>query len=207
MINLYSGTPGSGKSLDTAISIFRWINTRNRPVICNFQIDTTIFKRKRKGGFLYVPNLFLTPDFLIDYSEQYREKVLHKRKVKEDSILLVIDEAQLLFNSRSWQNKDRAKWLEFFTQHRKLGYYIILACQDICMLDKQIRAIIEHEYEHRKLKNMGIYGNIVNILKGGNTCLCLKTYLPTNDRVGKFYIKIRPKYYMIYDTNNLFNEV
>lgn len=207
MISLFTGTPGSGKSLDTAYMIYKWINLYNDPVVCNFQIDTTIFKKHRKGGFLYVPNQFLTPDFLIDYSQQYQEVILHGRKAKEDSILLVIDEAQLLFNARDWQNQNRAKWLEFFTQHRKLGYYIVLACQDCIMLDKQIRSIIEFEYQHRKLKNMGISGKLVNILKGGNTCICLKQYVPTNERISKTYIKIRPKYYMLYDTNNLFNEV
>lgn len=207
MISLYTGTPGSGKSLDTAYKIYQWINFYNDPVICNFQIDTKIFKKHRKGGFLYVPNQFLTPDLLIDYANQYREYILHGRNIKEDSILLVIDEAQLLFNARDWQSKGRAKWLEFFTQHRKLGFHIILVCQDIMMLDKQIRSIIEFEYQHRKLKNMGIAGKAVNILKGGNTCLCLKRYIPTNERISKFYIKIRPKYFMLYDTNNLFNEV
>lgn len=204
MITLFSGTPGSGKSLDTARMIYNWINLRNRPVICNFQIDTKTFKKHREGGFLFCPNQFLTPDFLYDFSEQYKRKVLNGGRIKEDNILLVIDEAQLLYNSRTWNVKGRAEWLRFFTLHRKLGYHVILACQDIGMIDKQIRSVIEYEVEHRKLANMGISGKVVNFLKGGKTCIAIRTYVPSKMKVEKYYMKIRPKYYMLYDTNMIF---
>ena len=37
----------------------------------------------------------------------------------------------------------------FFSQHRKLGYRVILVAQFSEMIDKQIRALIEYEYIHR----------------------------------------------------------
>lgn len=48
--------------------------------------------------FRYVPNNDLTPDMLYEASRAH----FKGRKVKEDEILLVIDEAQLVFNSRTW---------------------------------------------------------------------------------------------------------
>jgi hypothetical protein len=46
------------------------------------------------------------------------------RRLKEGEILLLIDEAQLMFNSRKWQNISRQGWLSFFSQHRHYGYPI-----------------------------------------------------------------------------------
>lgn len=38
MIDLYSGTPGSGKSLHTAERLYYWLRI-GKPAICNFDID------------------------------------------------------------------------------------------------------------------------------------------------------------------------
>ena len=48
MIYLYSGTPGSGKSLHTA-SVIYWTLKRGVPVIANFAINTGKIKGKKKG--------------------------------------------------------------------------------------------------------------------------------------------------------------
>ena len=95
MIDLYSGTPGSGKSLHVAEKIYYALRL-GRSVICNFDIDVSRIKRKRID-FSYIPNDMLTPDRLIEYSRQH----FAGRRVVEDEILLVIDECQLLFNARA----------------------------------------------------------------------------------------------------------
>lgn len=38
MIDFYSGTPGSGKSLHTAERLYYWLRA-GRPAICNFNIN------------------------------------------------------------------------------------------------------------------------------------------------------------------------
>ena len=82
----------------------------------------------------------------------------------EDSILLIIDEAQMLFNPRDWNAKDRIEWLKFFQVHRHFGFSIILVSQSDMMLDKQIRALIEYEEIHRKVSNYGIRGYLLMLL-------------------------------------------
>lgn len=59
MIYLYSGTPGSGKSLHVTRVIYYTL-LRNKPVICNFPINTQKVKKPQK--YTFVDNLDLNPD-------------------------------------------------------------------------------------------------------------------------------------------------
>lgn len=53
MIYLYSGTPGSGKSLHQADDIF-WDLRLNKPVVANYPINEDLFHKK--VPFIYLPN-------------------------------------------------------------------------------------------------------------------------------------------------------
>ena len=123
MIMLYSGTPGSGKSLHTARDIRDALRLRKMPVIANFDINHGT--RNYGKLFTFRPNDLLTPEWLTEYATSYWKG----RKVREDEILLVVDEAQLVFNSRSWNAKSRKDWIEFLSQPRHYGYKIILIAQ------------------------------------------------------------------------------
>ena len=114
MIELYSGTPGSGKSLHTADLMKRWLTLFKAPVICNFSFNARACKPKGWGSLLIVDNKQLSPDFLVYFSERYRE-LRGWQAVPEEHILLVIDEAQLLFNAREWNKGNRSDWISFFT--------------------------------------------------------------------------------------------
>lgn len=201
MIDLYSGTPGSGKSLHVAQKLYYGLRGQ-KPCICNFEINSdrvmTRRQRKKKAPYLfqYVPNDKLTPEFLIEFARMY----FAGRIVHEDTITLVIDECQLLFNARDWNKPDRKGWLSFFTQHRKYGYHIILVAQFDQMIDKQIRSLVEYEYIHRKMSNFGWRGWILSILFGGNTFVAVKVWYPMNQKVGSDIYHARRKYYRIYDT-------
>ena len=120
MIILFSGTPGSGKSLHTARYIYYQL-LLNHPVIANFAINTKYVKHAEQ--FHYIDNTEITPQYLMDFSAEY----FNGKGVKEDSINLVLDEAQMLFNARSWDAKNREEWNKFFTIHRHFGYKIILS--------------------------------------------------------------------------------
>lgn len=141
MIELYSGTPGSGKSYHATSRIFYWL--RNRKVIANYGLYG--LPEKKSVNFLHRSNENLTVDNLIKFAEEY-----HVQR-KEHQTLIVIDEAGIKFNSREWNNKDRLKWLDFFSQHRKYGFDIVLIAQADIMLDKQLRQFIENEVNHRNL--------------------------------------------------------
>ena len=99
-IDLYSGTPGSGKSLHSAKDIITWFK-KGKPVITNFDVDLSKYP---KAIHTIVDDDELTPDFLADFSHAYfGGRKLTKKD--EDTILLVIDECQLIFNSRDYQKK------------------------------------------------------------------------------------------------------
>lgn len=169
-----------------------------RPVIGNFPVDLSQYKR---AAFTYCPNDRMTPKFLIGYSR----KRFGSKPPKEGSILLVIDECQLLFNAREWQQTGRAQWLSFFTQHRKLGYDIILIAQFDRMIDRQIRSLIEYEYIHRKMSNFGWQGYLLSLFFGGKTFIAVKRWYPLHERLGSELFHARKKLYSIYDSYATFD--
>ena len=198
MITLYSGTPGSGKSLHCARTIKNW-SRLGYPVIGNFPVDLSMHKR---AAYTYCPNHEMTPKFLTDYSL----KRFGDKHPKEGSILLVIDECQLLFNAREWQQNGRAQWLSFFTQHRKFGYDIILIAQFDRMIDRQIRSLIEYEYIHRKMSNFGWQGKILSLFFGGKTFISVKRWYPLHERLGSELFHAKKKLYSIYDSYATFDD-
>ena len=201
MIDLYSGTPGSGKSLHCAFKLYYRIKLHHS-VIANFEINlNAICKHTDNFHFYYVPNWDLTPDYLVDFSRQY----FGSDRVREDEILLVLDECQLLFNAREWQKQGRESWLSFFTQHRKYGYHVILIAQFDRMIDRQIRSLIEYEYVHRKLSNFGIKGKILSLVMGGNTFVSVQIWYPLKEKVGSEFFHARKKFYRLYDSYGQFS--
>lgn len=202
MISLFSGTPGSGKSLHIAEMISNRMTFKKAPIVSNFYANFKHFKKIR-GEYIYIDNSDLTPKKLIEFSNEYSEKI--GRRVKEGEILLIIDECQILFNSRDWGQKDRMAWCSFFTQHRKLGYEIILVAQFDRMLDRQIRALIEYEYIHRKVSNFGIQGKFMSLFFCGKLFVSVKVWYPMKEKVGSSFFVYKKKYSNIYDTFTLFN--
>lgn len=198
MIRLYSGTPGSGKSLHNAKDVINR-SRFGKPVIGNFPVDLSRFK---KANYTYKPNYELTPKFLIEFSQEY----FKGKRVKEGAILLVIDECQLMFNSRDWQQKDRKDWLQFFSLHRHYGYDITLIAQFDRMIDRQIRGLIEYEYLHRKLSNYGFGGKIFSLLFGGNTFVVVQMWYPLKLKISSDFVHARKYYYSIYDTFGIFGD-
>lgn len=148
-----------------------------------------------------VDNEQLTVPFLIQKSIEY----FQNRKFKEGKLLLIIDEAQLLFNAREWDIAGRKEWTSFFTQHRKYGYDIILVAQFDRMLDRQIRSLLEYEYIHRKVSNFGIGGKVFSLASGGNLFCVVKMWYPLKEKIGVKMFKLHKKYFRLYDSYMTFN--
>lgn len=200
-IYLYSGTPGSGKSLHSAKDIISWFR-KGQPVITNFDVDLSPYP---KANHTCVDDDDLTPDYLAEFSRNFfGGRKLTKKD--EDTILLVIDECQLMFNSREYQKKDRKIWIKFFTQHRKLGYRVILIAQMDKMLDKQIRGVIEYEYIHRKLSNFGKAGKVITLFLGGETFTAVQMWYPLKLKIGSTFFRAKKKYYSLYDSYATFGD-
>lgn len=194
MIILYSGTPGSCKSMHQAEVIYHMLQGGD-VVLANYHIN--IDKIPKVTGQFYQYDIFqLNPEMLKSFSVKY----FQSHKFKEGSLNLFIDEAQLIFNAREWGRSDRKDWLEFFTQHRKYGYDIFMISQSDMMLDKQIRSLIEHEFIHRKLSVGGGWNKFFNFFMGGGTYVSIKMWYPQKMQLGKTFHHIRKKYFCLYDS-------
>lgn len=198
MISLFSGTPGSGKSLHIAQYIFDRCRFK-KTTIGNFEINREVVPNERFYHFM--DNSELDPARLVEFSDEY----FTKNRFKEGSILLVIDEAQLLFNAREWNVKGRSDWLLFFTQHRKLGFDIILVSQFDRMIDKQIRSLFEYEYVHRKVSNFGARGKLLSIWSGNKLFFAVKFWYPLKEKVGLERFHYKKSLGALYDTRAIFN--
>lgn len=196
MIYLFSGTPGSGKSLDMARCILMDLRF-NRPVICNFPIAVPKRLKRKEKLFNYWNNEDLTPSRLVIFSNEY----FKNHRFSEGAICLYIDECQLLFNARTWNIKGRSDWNAFFTNHRHFGYDIILVAQFDRMIDRQIRSLIETEVIHRKLNNMGLKGAFFRLLFLSPTLFIkISMYYPLHEKTQTKFFRYNKSYAKIYDS-------
>ncbi len=199
MITLYSGTPGSGKSLHVAKDIVFKLCTQKKPVICTFNINTDYLSRngrKKLGKFIYRDYSEMTVEYLLNYARE--NHILGK----ESQTTVILDECQILFNPREFSRADRLKWITFFTQHRKLGFNFILITQFDRLLDRQIRSLIEYEVKHRKTNNYGFMGMLIPF-----PLFAAVTYwYGVKEKVDIEFFIYRKKYSKIYDSFMFFAE-
>lgn len=227
MIYFINGRPGGGKSLTTAEYIYHALR-RGKNVIANFEINERYFAKCRHpeklGRFLYVPNeqwqtngykgidprlkQFSYIDGLYGFALNFHETGKRGR-MKEKQTLLVLDECADLFNSRTYNARDRLTWCRFFRQHRKLGYTVYLVAQDDSDVDKQIRELLQKEIECRCVSSMKVFGRILGLLAGGKLFIrifrdyTLKGARKNDAREGSQFFTGR-KYYDFYDSYKLF---
>lgn len=198
MIYLYSGTPGSGKSLHVARDIYIRLN-RNKKypnVIANFNINMKMIKNK-KAKFIYKDNLDLTVEFLVNYALE--NHILGK----ENQTLVVVDECQVIWNAREWNSSvyknNRMDWIKFFSQHRKLGFNFIVIAQNDRMIDRQIRSLFEYESNHRKVNNFKI-GKLLPF----STFISINRWYGINEKLGVEFFSYRKKWGKLYDSYGTF---
>lgn len=228
MIYFINGRPGGGKSLTTAEYIYKAIK-RGKNVIANFEINMDYFAKCRHpeklGRFLYVPNVewqtngykgidpkkreFSYIDGLYGFACNFHRPD-HKGRIREGQTLLVLDECADLFNSRTYNTRDRLSWCSFFRQHRKLGYTVYLVAQDDGDVDKQIRELLQKEIECRCVSSMKFIGRLMGLFCGGKLFIrifrdyTLKgTYRKKDAKEGSQFFRGK-KYYDFYDSYKLF---
>lgn len=199
MITLYSGTPGSGKSLYAAYLIYQRLLHKN-PVIANFNINFDVFGRKKercKRYFTWLDNSELTPESLIEYAQK------NHVQGRENQTTIIIDECTVLFNARDFARKDRMRWIVFFQQHRKLGFNVILIAQNDRMIDRQIRSFIESEYKYRNVKHYKAMGWLLSFICGG-LFVRVQTWYGLRLKTGAEFFTFSRKKAKIYNTYDIF---
>ena len=211
MIYLYSGVPGSGKSLHAASDIRYALNKPGveRPVIANFPLGTRA-RVKRPQAFHYFANRDITPAMLVDFADAYWET--SGVPFREDWLLLVLDEVQLVYNARNWQDKgtgrgdSRLDWLEFLSQHRKYGYKVVMIAQSAKMIDNQFRMLIEIEVNHRKLSTMGGFGELLSLPFGGRVFVWVSYLYQVSERLGMSLYLGKKRDWQMYDSYARFRQ-
>lgn len=169
MIEVQQGTPGSGKSA-TAVARAILHLKKGGVVAANFSlvdgwadvIAGRMIRSRFSAQYRYDQAASMYQRFYrVNSLEAIREIKPREQAVglyKDDGTysegagLLLLDEAQLIFNARNFQkNMD---WIEFFTQHRKIGWNVIMIAHTIEMIDKQIRPLAEYESRFRNLQKL-----------------------------------------------------
>lgn len=174
MIEVCQGTPGSGKSAAAVARAIMHLK-KGGVVAANFSLVNgwadEIAKRSLRGRFSLEYRHELAKSL---YSRFYRvdslpaiQKIfprqeavgLHKDKggYSEGSGLLILDECQLVFNARNCMTGSKnLDWIQFFTQHRKLGWNCVLIAHTIEMIDSQIRPLAEYASTFRNLQKLKV---------------------------------------------------
>lgn len=210
-VYFYSGKPGSGKSLHAASMIDDWIK-QGKNVIANFPVNEHFWDRRRRrkrrtGAVIYAPNESLLKygvKGLIGYSDQFHERDSDGH-IKEKQTLVIIDECQTMFNSRSWNVKGRSDWIILFTQHRKFGFEFLLISQDKAFVDKQIRCVFQYDYEHRNLKFYKTFGFLLSMFLGGNFFVVVVKSMDVGKKDHAEFRLAGKKYYKLYDSYRIFD--
>lgn len=210
-ITIYSGTPGSGKTLHAVADIREALQKprgADRPVVANFCVNVAGCKR---NAFHRFENDDITPRMLCDFADGFWDSGV--RDYSEDYLLLVLDECSLIFNSRLWMSKgtgrgdSRMDWLEFMSQHRKYGYRIILITQSAKMIDNQFRMLVDDEVNHRRVDTMGKFGAMAGILCRHRLFMLVHYLFQTHERLGMRFMWRRNSVSRMYDTNTRLRRV
>lgn len=183
MVELWSGTPGSGKSLHCAHEIREDLRF-GKKVISTCYVDTTycfmsklqefIFKitkgkvhlyneDPRQKNFYYIPIEEITPKYLYEFAAK------HHVFGKEHQTTVILDECVAIFsptvlseNIKRWN-----EWDEFFRKHRHLGYNVIIIPQSKRLISRKVIEYCELEVKHYNRKHHGNFGWILSMLIGG----------------------------------------
>jgi len=172
MITILQGTMGSGKSATCTAMAFDHLK-KGGVVATNFKlVDGWSYELARHSIFgMFSERLrclnaasHYNRHFFVNSLDAIRSidpKQLAERdlatvdgKYQEGQGLLILDECQLIFNSRKWEKN--FSWIEFFTQSRKLGWDVLLVAHSMDMVDSQIRPLIEFEARFRNLQRVRI---------------------------------------------------
>lgn len=199
-VEVFSGTVGSGKSLHAAQSI-RFALKAGKLVIANFRIPEDA--PADLSHFHFVPNSELTPEVVMQLVNGWWADGSHR--FREGGVLLVLDECQLLFNARSWQQKTRMAWLEFMSQSRKYGVHVLLIAQGVKMIDNQFRMLVDIETRHFCVSSYGTVGWLLSLPFGGRLFYCIEFQYQINERMGGYLFRGSKRDCAMYDTHAVFD--
>ena len=208
MITAYTGTPGSGKTLDVMRAIIYALQS-GRKVLCNIRIrDLPRSLEKKRHLIEYINDSDITPRNFLRYA--VREHDLSEEG-REYQTLVVIDECQLIFSDTVMKKWQERQWMRFFSQHRKFRYNFLLVTQSLRGgIVRQIRDKVELEMLHWKLSNYPtksvMFGLILLLvaLSPVEIFMSVTKWPATTEKVKRMFL-YKPKLGRMYGTYELFD--
>lgn len=211
------GTPGSGKSAVMVADMAEFLLSGGvvamnfsltsgwLDLICNSsfryrsgRVDRDLYRRSVYDRCWKIG----THDTIMDLGKRLHS--MTKLQGRERVGRLYLDESQFLFNSRDWE-KNKG-FIEFFTQHRKLGWDVFLITHTLDMIDKQIRGLVELETRLRNLQNVKLFGVLPIAWKP--TFVAITRYAGISAGAGEIFSRrlypLSPAYKDVYDTCEVF---
>ena len=199
-IEMFTGKPGSGKSYDACRMLYRHLK-KGGYAITNFEVR---LNEGVKGDLDYIPNSMLHPGVVIARAHDYWSS----HEFEENGILVIVDEAQLLWNSRLWsKDKNRMAWLELLSQSRKHGLHMILICQADIMIDRQFRSLVEFEVKHVRVGSLGTIGLLIRYLMFSQVFYAKKFYYGDKIKIDSYFFRYSKKIGSMYDTLSTFAQL
>lgn len=169
MIEVFEGRLGGGKSYTATV---RAVDVLRRGGVVATNVELVWLEIVAYVTCVW--GLALEEDQLILLSEDQIAQ-FHKHTpsgTSEMPVLIIVDEAQLYFNARDWNQADR-ELLAFLTQSRKVDTDIIFISQSAFNIDKQFMRLVQYIWRFRdlekwKIPGLGVdYATLVRVLTLG----------------------------------------
>jgi zona occludens toxin (predicted ATPase) len=155
MIELYEGRLGAGKTYHAVVrAVDHW---KQGLVVCSnveFRWENVKAYCLRKFEVHLVDEQYIAlSDEQIGLFHQYTPS-----GTKAGVVLVIVDEAHLVFNSRDWANthKNFKETLTFLTQSRKVATDVIFIAQSVANMDKQFMRLVQYIWRFRDLSKWRI---------------------------------------------------
>ena len=180
MINIILGLPGAGKTYVLTRKACEFLK-KGYPVYSNFPLN--------------LEHPLIAP---------YKERVFYWKEadelVKIESGIILMDEAQVYFNSRKWSELDPRMQYKL-QQHRKDGLDIWGTCQNEARIDTVMRELVTHYYLCNKF-----FGSREGAKRVWGLIRCAIFYPEEIKKTQRRHIvsewyTIRKKFCEVYDTN------
>ena len=153
MILIHEGVPGSGKSYDAIRKILVALQA-GRTVYTN--IDGVNLPQCREYISNYINSTADALKTQLVFLE--RKQVFRFWEHCKEGGFIVIDEAQLFFNSRDFVKEENRIFSDWASTHRHHGFDLLLITQRAARIDTAVRSLAEFRYRYRKLN---VFGSLV----------------------------------------------
>lgn len=153
MIEIYQGRIGGGKTYAAVAAIARHL-AHGGTVYTNIDIvqqGMANLIARRYGKVFNANALLRLPEKVHGWQD------FIKWGVRELDVLVVIDEAQVFYNSRDWSRtqNEHGRMLSFLTQSRKACVSVIFITQHMDNIDKQFRLLAQNIWIFRDMAKFG----------------------------------------------------